>query len=112
MPIKSCVLWGLLAAMGLQAETGHDAWLRYSALGENAQRQYRNALPAVVATLDDSVLAGSARAELVRGVRGMVGRTLRIETGVPRENAILLGTLARFKQWSLNANLSADGYWL
>jgi alpha-glucuronidase len=34
----------------------------------------------------------TARDELIRGVRGMTGRTLRIETGAPNEPAIVVGT--------------------
>ena len=35
--------------------------------------------------LGASILIQSARQELIRGVRGMTGRTLRIESGVPTE---------------------------
>ncbi len=44
--------------------------------------------PAVVVSAHDS----TARAELIRGVRGMLGKTLRIDTRLPQENAVLLGT--------------------
>jgi len=110
MPSK--ILCALIAAMSLQAETGYDAWLRYAPLGDRVQRQYREALPGVIAALDDSVLTASARAELIRGVRGMIGATLRIESGVPSQNAIILATLPRLKDWGLTANLNDDGYWL
>ena len=53
---------------------------------------------------------------MIRGVRGMFERTLRIETGVPREDAIVLGTFAALAkiapQWGLTASLAADSYWL
>ena len=83
----------LFVTYAANAETGRDAWLRYGALDERAAVHYRAALPAVVATLDDSELIQSARTELIRGARGMVGRTLRIAQGIPKEDAILLATL-------------------
>ena len=115
-PTKLCVLWGLVAVVSLHGETGHNAWLRYAELDDGALRHYREALPTVVTTLNDSTLVESARQELIRGVFGMIGRTLRIEPGVPTEGAIVLGTLARIQQaapqWHLAANLTTDGYWL
>jgi alpha-glucuronidase len=81
----------LVAALGLHAETGYHAWLRYAST--------RADLPAVVTALgDDSALIRSARDELISGVRGMTGRTLRVETGIPAEDAIVLGTLAEVQQ--------------
>jgi alpha-glucuronidase len=91
---------------GLYAETGYDAWLRYAPI-EN-----RQPMPAVIAAIGDSKLIESAQKETIRGVRGMLGRTLRAETGLPKENAIILGTLADLPQFHLNANLKPDGYLL
>ena len=68
----------------LHAETGYDAWLRYAPLDAQVPT------PAVVTTIGDSPLLISARGELIRGIRGMLGRTLRIETGEPTEPAIVL----------------------
>jgi alpha-glucuronidase len=99
----SCILFFSAA---LHAETGSNAWLRYAA-------RYNQPLPAVIATTGDSMLIGSAQSELIRGVRGMTGRTLRIESGVPKESAIVLSTLDRLPaQWGLHASLENDGYWL
>jgi len=91
---------------GLHAETGYDAWQRYAPI-EN-----RQSISAVIASIGDSKLIESARREAIRGVRGMLGRTLRVETGVPNESAIILGTLADLPQLHLNANLKPDGYLL
>jgi len=91
-----------LIAIALHAETGRDAWLRYSP-------QSPQAMPAVLSTIGDSPMLSSARDEILRGLRGMTGKTLRLESGMPRENAIVLGTLAAFP---LSASLSPDAYWL
>src|ERR1019366_2686560 len=49
----------------------------------------------------------------IRGLRGKTGKTLRAESGVPKENAIVLSTLDRLPaQWGLHATLVNDGYWL
>ena len=113
---KFCLLWTLLAATVLNAETGSDAWLRYARLAANANRLVREEIPAVVASLDDSGLAQNARSEFVRGVRGMTGRTLRIEAGLPAEGAVVLGTLSAIRRSApslpVAGSLEPDGYWL
>ena len=88
----SVVLWCALAA-SLRAETGRDAWLRYAPLDENTARGYRQRLPAAVAAFGDSPVVETAREEFLRGLRSMLGRTPRLETGWPKESAIVLGTL-------------------
>jgi len=88
----------VLLAFGLHAETRRDAWLRY-------QGGSRVDLPAVIVALNDSRLVETARDELVRGIRGMTGRTLRIESKLPQEPAIVLNVLP-------TAHLKEDGYLL
>lgn len=105
----------LVVAFG-KAETGYEAWLRYAALEEAAARQYHTALPAAAVTFGDSPVIQSAREELLRGVRGMLERTLRLEPRLPKENAIVLGTLAELRRWAPELNLAAelpeDAFWL
>ena len=100
----------------LHAESGADAWLRYAPLDEASARQYRASLPASVVTYGATTVAQSAQRELLRGIRGMLGRTLRVQSSVPKESAIVLGTLAGLKkaapQLRLEADLPPDGYWL
>ena len=91
----------LFLITGLQAETGYDAWLRYAPLEGEALRQARAALPPAVTIESASPLLVSARNELVRGVRGMLGRTLRAEDGASQEAAIRLET---------SKSLAADSY--
>jgi alpha-glucuronidase len=109
-------LFVLLAAVCVYAETGYDAWLRYAPLGAAAAGQYRSALPAVIVPLGRSELVGSARQELLRGLHGMIGRTLRVEGQLPKENAIVLGTLDELRRSAsplpLAGTLAQDGYWL
>jgi len=107
---------GALCALALQAESGYQAWLRYAPLEGSALEEYRAALPAVVTLLDDSAVGRSAQTEVIRGIRGMLGRTLRAEAGLVAEDAIVLGTVEEIHRvapnWKLDAALEADGYWL
>ena len=88
---------GLRAVLALAAcsvafaETGYDAWLRYSPPDPGARPLYAR-LPATVFATGNSVVMEAARQELVRGVRGMLGRTLREEARLPDEDAIVLAT--------------------
>ena len=95
------------ATRTVDAETGYDAWLRYAPLSESAANQYRDTIPAVVVVLGDDAPVVSAGDETVRGLRGMLGRTLRKEVSLPKEPAIVLGTRARCR--SASAALSLDG---
>jgi alpha-glucuronidase len=99
----------------LAAETGADAWLRYSALSPQAAKKYQR-LPDKVVLLGDSPVLKSAQQELVRGVAQMLGRTLRASAGPLAGNAIVLGTLAQLHALDPALHpyqtLTADGYWL
>jgi alpha-glucuronidase len=105
-----------LLGAALPAETGATAWLRYAALEEPTLSQYQATTPAVVSVLDDSALARTAGAELVRGLRGMLGRTPRLARQLPAEGAFVMGTLASIARHAprlaLAAQLRPDGYWL
>src|SRR5579885_2014548 len=67
-------------------------------------------------SLWDSPVVISSRNELIRGVRGMLGKTLRIEPQLPGEPAFLLGTLASVRQvvpdLAAPLALREDGFWL
>ena len=116
--MRRCLYWtlpGLVVAAGLHAETGRAAWLRYAALSDDSARQYRATIPAVVVTLGNGASIESARRELILGIRGMLGRTLRVESRVPAESAIVLGTMGAIRQAIPEldaADLEPDGYWL
>jgi alpha-glucuronidase len=75
----------------MRAETGYDAWLRYAPVDPAAAKLYAH-LPAVVFTSGRSPVMEAAQAELVRGIRGMVGKTLNVESKLPEGDAIVLET--------------------
>src|SRR5256885_1195508 len=95
------VLLATLKPEYVQAETGHEAWLRYTRLNPAVAAQYDH-LPGTLVVLGDSPILSAAREELVRGVKGTLGRTLRVEPEIPREAAIVLGILASIKAASLS----------
>jgi alpha-glucuronidase len=104
-----------LAATSLHAETGREGWLRYARLDQPEQVKY-SALPASVVALGNSEVVHTAQEELVRGVHGMLGRTMREDKELPAENAIVLGTLDSIHQSVPNLSapndLGDDGFWL
>jgi alpha-glucuronidase len=107
------LICGLIAAVIMRADTGYEAWLRYAPVqGSEASRS----LPAAIFVAGNSPLLASAQQELLTGVRGMLGRTLRIERTLPNESAILLGTLDSIRSaapgLALPAALANDGYLL
>jgi len=94
-------------AVSLSAETGHEGWLRYEPLAPAARERYAS-LPAVAMVAGDSPVLASAQDELVRGVRGMMGRTLRKSKDLPREPAVVFGTIASLHQIAPEVRLPAD----
>ena len=110
---------GLLAQLfgpvTLRADNGYDAWLRYAPLTETERTKYIS-FPATVTVLNDSALFQTAGAELVRGVRGLLGRTLSAEKKSPQARSVILGTMAELHSISPDLrppkNLGTEGYWL
>lgn len=113
--MRALVLLPILVLAGnLFAETGYNAWLRYQPIQDpNVQQLYRD-LPASVVVLDASPVLKSAQSEVLRAIRGMLGRIERLDTAVPDESCILLATLAQARQIlndpSLPTNLPEDGF--
>jgi alpha-glucuronidase len=106
----------LAAVEPVRFEPGDAAWLRYEPIDDPEARARYDALPATVVALGDSHLVASAQGELLRGVRGLLGRTLREESGLPREGAIVLGRLdalrAALPDLGAPPKLASDGFWL
>ncbi len=106
-------LCGVLQGDFLHAESGQNAWLRYAPLDERAAQMYES-LPASVTVLGSSAVLETAQGELIRGVRGMLGKTLRAGMGPPKENAFVLGTLkavrAEVPEFSARNESREDGF--
>jgi alpha-glucuronidase len=105
----------LLAAWAAHAETGADAWLRYAPLAPNEVTYYKS-IPKVAVASGDSEILTSAMTELTRGVRGMLGKSLRLTTAMPSESAIVIGTVDQIRKIApdigTTPNLRSDGFWL
>jgi alpha-glucuronidase len=109
------LLAATMKASCLRAETGYEAWLRHAPLDEAAAARYES-LPASVVVSSDSPILLAAQEELIRGVRGLLGRTLRAERSMPSETVIVLGNLKQvrnaFPSVQPPRELREDGYWL
>lgn len=105
----------LCPSQKLHADNGYDAWLRYAPLKEQERATFVW-FPSVLVVRSDSPLLQTAEKELIRGVSGMLGRTLRLERELPKESAIVLGTLADLRtlapELHPQVELSLDGYWI
>ncbi len=97
------------------AETGAEAWLRYSALDPQAARTYQR-LPDEIVVLGDSAVLNTAQRELVTGVAQMLGKTLHVQASSPSHSAMILGTLTQLRALDPALRppqeLKPDGYWL
>ena len=73
-------------------------------------------MPATVVALNGSPVMLAAQAEMLRGVRGMLGRTLRAAAAMPEGDAIVLGDIASVRrvlpQLPAQGGLIPDGFWL
>src|ERR1700758_622912 len=99
-------LLGLALVTGLRAESGYDAWLRYAPLDPSVAERDVEALGSSVTLLGDSQILRSARDEFARGARGMLGRVLRYESGVPAEGGVILGRQSLVSQALPSAQLT------
>jgi|HubBroStandDraft_3_1064219.scaffolds.fasta_scaffold07709_3 alpha-glucuronidase len=109
-----------IALPELEAETGAEAWLRYSALSPQAAKNYKR-LPDKMVLLGDSLLLNTAQQELVRGVSQMLSRKLLEQAVIAGADPcggsqIVLGTMAELRvpypDLHPDQTLSDDGYWL
>jgi len=97
------------------AETGAEAWLRYAPLAPNEVIEYK-AIPEIAVASGESAILESAKTELVRGVRGMLGKTLRLTASMPSESAFVIGTVDQVRaiapDFRTVSDLGNDGFWL
>ncbi|HTY50094.1 MAG TPA: alpha-glucuronidase family glycosyl hydrolase, partial [Steroidobacteraceae bacterium] len=97
----------LLACTRLHAEDGYDLWLRYPAVADaRLAQQYRAATTELVV---GGATGQAARAEIERGLRGMLGAAPPLTRAVTRDGAILLGTPATLPQLRRLPGLAALG---
>jgi alpha-glucuronidase len=107
----------LLLPCSVSAETGAEGWLRYAALPQVERVRYA-ALPASVVVIGESPLLRSAQLEMIRGTRGMLGRTLRAAEAQVREPSIVLGTAAELRAAGIELkapvepDANDDGFWI
>jgi alpha-glucuronidase len=112
------VFWVSLvfAACTSRGETGEAAWLRYAPIPNSVALPQYASLPGRIVSFDHSEVAMSAQSELVRGIGGMLGKQLRVETVlVPNQNAFVLGTVTELQPHfsELQAGrITGDGFWL
>ena len=100
-----------LAAPAARAEDGYDLWLRYKPVGASAKGAYA-ARAAAIAPTRDAPTMKVARAELERGLTGLVGKPATAAAGT-RDGVILLGAAADPAIAKLNLplkSLGEDGY--
>jgi alpha-glucuronidase len=99
----------LLMAAAVHAEDGYDLWLRYLPLPAAQATGYRTHATELVIDATSPTRA-AARAELLRGLAGLLGQAPEVTTTVGRDGAILAGTPAAAPQIArLHLDLAALG---
>jgi alpha-glucuronidase len=78
----------------LPDEDGYDLWLRYAPVAEAARLAEYRAAASVLVVLGETPTLAAARAELERGLTGLLGTAPAVSRSVDRDGAILVGTLA------------------
>ncbi|HVW72958.1 MAG TPA: alpha-glucuronidase family glycosyl hydrolase, partial [Rhizomicrobium sp.] len=81
----------LLVAIPARAEDGYDLWLRYRPVEASARAQYRS-LATVIVSQGASASLDAARAELTKGLGGLLDRP--IQPGGVGNGAVVIGTPA------------------
>lgn len=115
----AAILWLFLftAAYALEAraETGYDAWLRYAPLEKTSISKYED-FPTNIAVTRDSVVLQSAQQELIRGIQGMLGVSLRPVPNQSGGRAIILGNVKdlrdRVPGLHPSREVAGEGFWL
>ncbi len=92
--LAACVAVLASTAAGARAETGYDLWLRYQPVEDRGLREeYRKHLSRLV--VQPSTPTGRlVRAELERGLRGLLGTGVQEDDDVRADGAVLVGTPA------------------
>ncbi len=113
---RSFAVAALFLLTQLTSFSADSAWLRYPAIQEKSVRDLYGRFPPVIVALERSPVLEAAQGEVIRGVRGMLGRILRSEHGVVPDDMVVLGTSSQlqkaFPNFSVPDDLDTDGYWL
>ena len=94
--VVRCLLVALLvlAPTRVRAEDGYELWLRYRQVTDSARLvEYRASLSHIVMQGNSPTLR-VAREELGRGLRGLIGRTVVVDTDLKSHGSIVAGTPA------------------
>src|SRR5690606_7969498 len=79
---------------GARAENGYDLWLRYQPIADAARlAEYRATISELVIDAASPTLT-AARAELTRGLSGLLDRELRLAAAPTQAGALIVGTPA------------------
>jgi alpha-glucuronidase len=95
----------IIAAPGARAEDGYDLWLRYRPLADEWLKSSREAARELVPGTPSATLS-IAQAELVRGLRGLLGAESPIMAEPTQDGSVIFGTPASS---ALVARLKLDG---
>src|SRR5512138_2189706 len=87
------LLWCAFCAPLAWAEDGYDLWLRYPQAAPEALQRYRTAATHIVGRAESPTLQ-AVRSELERGLSGLLGTQISVETQVTRAGAVIFGTPA------------------
>jgi alpha-glucuronidase len=92
--LLSCVALGVTPQQVPATEDGYDLWLRYRLIDDAARlTEYRGAITHLVVDSDTPTI-DAARAELIAGLGGLLGRDMPVASAVTRDGALVLGTPA------------------
>jgi alpha-glucuronidase len=83
----------IVVARAASAQTSGEAWLQYAPIADPAVRATYDTVPDVVVAIGDSEVIRTAREELVRGLRSMLGREFRGADPPVSSSIILIGNV-------------------
>ena len=91
--ILACLLLGCTSST-LRADDGYELWLRYGAVGDPGRRaEYLASISQLVVEGESATLM-AVRDELARGLGGLLGRPLTLDSRPLRAGAVVAGTRA------------------
>ena len=106
--LLACALYAGMSPRA-SAEDGYELWLRYHSVGQEWIGRYRGAAVQVVPGTPSDTLR-IARAELLRGLSGLLGFAPPVDADVTQDGALVLGTPRSSTLISgLHLNLTAAG---